>query len=225
MARSATQDTVERFRFKVLVIEDVLASQGFNLIQAIQGEQVKQIGAGFTEITIPKAEVNEINYRENLHANRFIKKPGLTRYEPVVFKKGVTNTRELYDWYKLVSNDAIGYSVTAQIVGAAQVPPAYPAQFRKDVLITSLGRDGTPLKSWVLLDAFPTGYKGGNDFDAQSNEKLIQELTVVFESMVEISGEDLQQLTSEADSAAAQASIAAALGFAASGGNAGGGIF
>lgn len=225
MARSATQDPVERFRFKVLVIEDILASQGMNLIQAIKGEQVKQIGAGFSEITIPKADITEINYRENLHANRFIKKPGLTRYEPVVFKKGVTNTRELYNWYKLVSNDAIGYSAASQVIGALQIPPTYPAQFRKDLLITSMDRSGTPVKSWVLLDAFPTGYKGANDFDSSSNEKLIQELTVVFEAMVEISGEDLQQLTDEADSAAAEASVAAALGFAASGGNAGGGIF
>lgn len=225
MARSSAQDPVERFRFKVLVIEDILASQGANLIQAIKGVQVKQIGAGFSEVTIPKAEVNEITYRENTHANRFIKKPGLTRYEPVVFKKGVTSTTELYDWYKLVSNDAIGYSVASLVVGALQVPPAYPAQFRKDILITSLDRSGQALKSWVLLDAFPTGYKGGNDFDSQSNEKLIAELTVSFEAMVEISGENLQQLTDEADSAAIHASIAAALGFTVSGGKIGGGIF
>lgn len=226
MARSASQDPIERYRFKVLVIEDILASQGANLIAAIKGEQIVQIGGGFAEVTLPRAEINTIVYRENIHATRFVKKPGLTRYDPILLKKGVTADKSLYEWYKLVNNDAIGYSVSAEIVGSAlQVPPAYPSNFRKDLMITSMDREGKAVKSWVVLDAWPVSFKPGNDFDAQASEKLIAELGICFEAMVEISGEDLSALTDEADSAAANASIAAALGFAVSGGNSGGGLF
>lgn len=225
MARSASQDPTERFRYKVLVIEDILASQGANLIAAISGQQVVQIGGGFSEVQLPKAETGTITYRENIHTTRFIKKPGLTRYEPILLKKGVTADKALYEWYKLVNNDAIGYSVSAEIVGALSIPPVYPGNFRKDLMITVMDREGTAIKSWVLLDAWPCSFKPGNDLDAQSNEKLIAELGICFEAWVEISGEDISALTSEADSAAASASIAAALGFTLSGGNSGGGLF
>ena len=227
MARSADQDPIERFRYKVLVIDDILTSQGANLLATIKGQtHAVQIGGGFSEVQLPKAEITSIKYRENIHATRFQKKPGLTRYEPILLKKGVTADKSLYNWYKLVNNDAIGYSLSAELVGnALQIPPVYPANFRKDLMITSYDRTGKALKSWVLFDCFPTSFKPGNDLDAQASEKLIAELGVSFEAMVEISGESLQALIDESDVAAAQASLAAALGFTLSGGKSGGGIF
>lgn len=243
MARSATIDPVDRFRFRVTVIEDLIASQGGNALQTIKqmidassfgsGDTLSsiqekaalemQIGGGFSEVTLPKADTSIITYRENIHATRFIKKPGLTRYEPIVLKKGATSSLELYNWFCLVNNDAIGYSLTAELVGnALQLAPAYPANFRKDLMITSLYRDGTPVKSWIVLDAFPVMYKPG-DFDASSNEKLISELAISFEAFVEIPLDKLSSLTAAADKAAANASIAAALGLTLS--KSGGGFF
>lgn len=248
MARSATEDPVERFRFRVSVLGDILASQGgngaalINLKQLLQasafgsGETVgsqqetakikSQIGAsGFSEVTLPKSDTAIITYRENIHATRFIKKPGLTRYEPIILKKGVTSSLDLYNWAKLVNNDAIGYSMTAELVGnALSIPPVYPANFRKNLMITSLDREGNAVKSWVVLDAWPSSYKGGNDLDANSNEKLIAELGLSFEAYVEIPGSSISTLTKMADDAAAQASIAAALGISLSGGKSGGGF-
>lgn len=217
MARSANTDPIDRFRFKVLVIEDILASQGFG---NATGNTVTQIGGGFSEIALPKADTNTISYRENIHPTRFIKKPGLTRYDPVILKRGAVADRSLYEWYKLVNNDAIGFSVTAEIVGGAlSIPPVYPVHFRKDLMIISLDREGNAIKSWVLLEAFPVSFKPGNDLDAQSNEKLITELGLSFEAMVEIEGSNITSLTDEADAAAKAASVAAALGFAINGGN------
>lgn len=225
MARSSSQDPADRFRYKVLVIEDILASQGANLVNAIRGNAPVQIGGGFSEVTLPKTDTSIIPYRENIHAHRFIKKPGLNRYEPITLRKGVTTDKSLYEWYKLVNNDAIGYSISAEIVGSAlAIPPKYPARFRKDLMITSLDREGSAIKSWVLLDCWPTSFKPGNDLDAQANEKLIAELGICFEAWVEISGEQLSELTHEADEAAAAAAVSAALGLFVSGGTTGGGF-
>lgn len=225
MARSALSDPLDRFRFKVIVIEDILASQGANILSILKSKTPPGLGGGFSEIQLPKADTGVIVYRENLHATRFIKKPGLTRYEPISFKRGATSSLELYNWFSLVNNDAIGYSLTSELVGnALQLSPAYPANFRKDLIITSVDREGNAIKSWVVLDAFPVSYKPG-DFDANANEKLISELSIAFESFVEIPQDKLSALTDAADQAAANASIAAALGFTFSGGKSGGGFF
>jgi len=225
MARSSKVDPADRFRFRVTVLEEGLSTLTSNFFATLQGEQIKQIGTGFSEITLPKADVSEIFYRENLNPHRFMKKPGLTRYEPITLKKGVTSDRELYNWFKKVSNDAIGYSVGADLVAAFQIAPSYPNFSRKDLLISSLDRTGQVVKCWVILDAFPIGYKGGNDFDANSSEKLIQELTLTFEAFVELQDEDLTELTKEAKKAAADASTVVAAGFTISDGNSGGGLF
>lgn len=218
MARSAKNDPVERFRYKVVIIEDILASQGLNLLKAIKGEQVIQIGGGFSEVTLPKSTTGVITYRENIHATRFIKKPGLTKYDPIILKKGVTTDMSLYAWYNLVNNDAIGFSALAEIVKDLAVPPKYPVEFRKDLMITLLDRESNAVKSWVVLEAFPVHFKPGNDLDATSNEKLIAELGLEYEAWVEIAGDDLQALTDAADEAAISSSITAALGFSIAGG-------
>jgi phage tail-like protein len=216
MARVSSSDPLDRFRFRVIVIEDILASQGFG---NVTGNTVKQIGGGFSEITLPKADTTTISYRENIHPTRFIKKPGLTRYDPIVLRRGVVLDRSIYEWYKLINNDAIGFSVTAEIVGSAlAIPPVYPIHFRKDLMISCLDREGNAVKSWVLLEAFPVSFKAGNDLDAQANEKLITELGLSFEAMVEIEGSNITSLTDEADAAAYAASIAAAVGFVVNGG-------
>jgi phage tail-like protein len=216
MARSSEKDITDKFRFIVLVIEDLLGNN-------VGSDDT--ITCGFSQITIPEASVTTITYRENLHAQRFIKKPGLVKYTPLVLQKGSTKSRQLYNWFTLVNNDAIGYGVAAQINGALQIPPVYPAKFRKDLLVSSLDRAGNAVKSWVFLDAFPVGYKGANDFDANANEKLIEQLSIEFEAMVEIVGNDLQSLADEAFTAAQKASVAAAANFILSGGSSGGGIF
>lgn len=222
MARPASSDPLDRFRFRVTFVTSNAQSGALTILKTIKGEgdDLKDsISAGFSEVEIPTSNITEITYRENIQPNRLMKKPGLTRYDPIVLKKGATLSRELYDWYKLVSNDAIGYSIAGTLVNALSIPPVYPALFRKDLIITALDRAGNAAKSWVVLDAFPIGYKGGNNFDASSSEKLIAELTITFESFVEISGDDLQALQDEANDAAKSASIAAALGFGLAGGN------
>ena len=116
--------------------------------------------------------------------------------------------------------------MSAEIVGDALFfPPVYPADYRKDLMITLVDRAGAAVKSWVILDAWPCSFKPGNDLDANASEKLITEIGICFEAWVEISGESIRALTDESDKAARKASVAAALGFIVNGGNAGGGIF
>ena len=74
MARSATNDPLTKFRFTITVVSIDLSINGLaSTIGGLSGQNTFAKNnlailarAGFSEITLPKATVNEINYRENL---------------------------------------------------------------------------------------------------------------------------------------------------------------
>jgi len=188
MARSATLDPIEKFRFKVTVISlDISAVAAVDALGIINKKFSIISRAGFSEVTLPKATINEISYRENIDNQRFSKIPGLTKYEPVILKRGATDNRDLYKWYKLVHDDMALLGV-AQELTKDSTAPVQSENFRKEVIITSLDREGNPIKQWMLFNAFPVSYKGGNDLSANIEEKLIEELTLTYEWFLELEG-------------------------------------
>lgn len=223
MARSASQDPVDRFRFQIEIFED---AQSFSFSNTLTvNDSPGSIRAGFSEATLPKANVGEIKYRENIDSQRYIKKPGLVTFDPIVFRRGSTDNRDLYNWYTLVNNDINALSVANELLASVAIPPVYPAGFRKDLKITSYDRAGNPVKSWLVFNAWPTGYKGGNDFSSAAEEKLIEEITLSYEAFVELPGNgDVKEAEKESKKAAADSSIVAAAGIAIGGGK-NGGIF
>lgn len=203
MARSAKEDPVEKFRFRVSVIaiSPTLAGAVETLpgvINTILGrnDSQKSLAAqtrvfmrlGFSNVTLPRTTISEIPYRENIDHNRFTKQPGLVRYEPVLLKRGVTKNRDMYDWLRLV-NDEIALLATAQELGKdSKYPTVQSEAFRKDVIIEVLDREGNPIKGWYLFNAWPTSYKPGDDLDAEAEQKLVEELTLTYELFLELEG-------------------------------------
>ena len=202
MARSSAEDPIEKFRFTVTVFSldlsvsgafDALGLIGSSLLPSKGGKELASKFAvlsknGFSEITLPKANVSEINYRENTDSQRFIKIPGLARYEPISLRRGVTDNRNLYNWYRLVNDDTLLRSAAAELSQDHVAPPTQTDTFRKEVLITGHDRSGNVTKQWMLFNAFPISYKGGNDFKSDSDEKLIEEITLTYESFLEVAG-------------------------------------
>jgi len=199
MARSSVTEPVEKFRFKVTFL-----SLGFD---ANFEELV--IPAGFTEVTIPKANVNVMEYRENSDMNRTIKIPGLISYDPVVLRKGVTTDKSLYNWYKQVHNDVTNLSAANEVLAGINIVPVHSPDFRREMLITSLDREGNAVKHWMCFNCFPVSYQGGDSFNAQDNGKLIEELTITYEAMAELQGKTvldaIQDLTEESTKAGIEA--------------------
>lgn len=208
MARSAVQDPVEKYRFRVTVISiDLSLSALADGVGAVGNNQFGVITrAGFSSVGLPKVNVKTINYRENIDNPRFLKMPGLVTYDPITLSRGVTGSKDLYDWYRLV-NDEMALMAVAQELGRdSRFSPKQSARFRKDVIIEVLGRDegvgSTPglfgedqgsseaqvVKGWMLFNAFPVGYKGGNDLDALTEDKLIEEMTLDYEMFIEFEG-------------------------------------
>lgn len=195
MARSSVSDPIEKFRFRVTII-----SLDVNVISAVDALSNIKVGsfsheglklisrAGFSKVSTPKVSINEIQYRENIDNARFIKVPGLAKYEPITLSRGVTSNRNLYDWFRLVNEEIALLASAQELSKDAQFSISQSENFRKDVIIEALDRAGNPVKAWYLFNAWPSAYSPGNDLDANSEEKLVEEITLTYEFFLELEG-------------------------------------
>ena len=207
MARTSKDDPIEKFRFRVHVINIDLSVKatietlaGSGALSSIGGKKTNKnltnvskklalLGrSGFSEVTLPKVTINEMTYRENIDAFRFSKGPGLVRYEPVVFKRGVTSNRDLYDWYRLVNEELLLLSVAQELSRDTKMFPLQSENFRRDIIIEVLSRDSKPIKAWYLFNAFPIEFSPGDSLNAMSDEKLIEEIKLTYEFFLELEG-------------------------------------
>jgi phage tail-like protein len=196
MARSSKADPVERFRFRVTVISVDLSLE--STITTIAGlsssgtffkEKLAIVSrAGFSKVDLPKATIKPIVYRENVDNLRSIKVPGLAVYDDVTLSRGVTKSRDLYDWFRLVNEELALLNVANELVSSQNFIPTQSDTFRKDVIIEVLDRQGEPIKAWYLFNAWPTTYTPGNSLDASAEEKLVEELTLTYEFFLELEG-------------------------------------
>ncbi len=196
MARSSSDDPVEKFRFRVTVISiDLSVTGALETIAGLSGggtafkDKLAIFSrAGFSSIGLPKANVGEMTYRENIDNLRSIKTPGLVKFDPITLSRGTTANRDMYDWYRLVNEEIALLSVAGELARDTVFSPAQSDNFRKDVIIEVLDRQGNPTKAWYLFNAWPSVYNPGNDLNAASEEKLIENLTLTYEYFIEIEG-------------------------------------
>lgn len=218
MARSSTKDPIEKFRFRVTVVAiDLSVTGGLDTIAGLSGsgtffkEKFAVVSrAGFSQVTLPKANVGEITYRENIDNQRSIKVPGLVKFDPVTLSRGVTASRDLYDWYRLVNDELALLSVANELGRDSIKTPIQNDNFRKDVIIEVLNRKGEPIKAWYLFNAWPTVYVPGNDLDASSEEKLVESLTLTYEHFIELEG-GVEGLAKELARGAGQVAVGSVL--------------
>jgi phage tail-like protein len=129
--------------------------RNFNFLVEIQG--ITQ--AGFTDCSGFGASNDPIEYREGGHVTSPRKLPGMTKYTNITLKWGLTDSRELYDWFRDVVNGKIE---------------------RKNGSIIVRDLDGTPKVRWNFYNAWPTKFDHP-DFSAKSNDVAIDTLELVVE--------------------------------------------
>ena len=113
--------------------------------------------AGFAEVTGIQAETETEEYREggvNDHVHKF---PRLTRYPNLVFKRGLTESAELWNWYGNV------------VDGRVQ---------RKNGAILLVDRTGEPAWRWEFVQAYPVKWTGP-DLRGDGNATAIETLELV----------------------------------------------
>jgi phage tail-like protein len=119
-------------------------------------------GASFSEVTIPDASIDVVEYREGgdrVSSSR--KLPGQSRFGNVVLRRGVTRELDLYQWFRAVLN------------GELQ---------RRDVLIILESAEREPVGTWRVLRAWPCRYESPT-FDAQASDVAIETLELACEGI------------------------------------------
>lgn len=130
--------------------------KNFNFRVEIDGISV----AGFSEVSGIGSEVEIIEYREGGdHVTR--KLPGLRKFSNVTLKRGMTASRDLYNWHR------------ALLQGTLQ---------RRSAVIVLLDDERAEVARWQLRDAFPQKYEGPR-LSAKNSEVAIETLVLCCEQV------------------------------------------
>jgi len=195
MARAASSDPLEKFRFRVysLTASEDNQEEG-KILDSNNNEitvSISQADAiGFSTVQLPKLTTNKISYREG---DNFINvsslSPGLSSTEDITFSKGVAkNDSTNFSWfYQWASSVHIGTDTTSDfnyIDGNKSATEN--ALSRRHLRIVMLDRTGKWAKVWDVYNAFPVQFTPGSDLDASADDgKSIESLTIAYESFKE----------------------------------------
>ena len=116
--------------------------------------------AAFTSVSGLAAEAEVIEYRE-LGGPQSIKLPGRIRYPNVTLRRGLTTSRDLWNWWQTVRDGTIQ---------------------RRTVLIALLDDSGQPVLRWTLREAWPAKWEL-SELDASKTEVAIETLELAHEGL------------------------------------------
>jgi len=122
--------------------------------------------AGFAKYSELSVEVATVQYFEggSILPN---KSPGRLTFPDVTLERGVTQDRDLFDWFQDVAITSSGLGLT---------DPGY----KRNLDIVQLDRDGTTLRRWTLYRAWPVKFVAG-EWDAEADENVIEKVTLTFD--------------------------------------------
>ena len=124
----------------------------------------------FSAVSGLSMSVEVETYQEGGENNYEHKFPGRVTWENLVFKRGITNDNNLFNWFELTVGP--GFMLTDSFS-------------RATAGVTMLSANGKRLRSWVIQDAFPVRWKGP-DFDANNDEVPTEELEVAHHGFTSI---------------------------------------
>jgi phage tail-like protein len=92
--------------------------------------------------------------------------PGRVKFTPISLSIGATDNKELYLWRQ-------------QVIDATADSGQPDAEYKRNVAILVLDRNGKEKRRYNLFEAFPTKYVAG-EFDAGAEENIIEEITLTY---------------------------------------------
>ena len=131
--------------------------RNFNFLVEIGG--VTQ--AGFTDCSGFGSTTDPIEYREGGENTTVRKLPGMTKHTNITLKWGLTDSTELYDWYRNI--------VTGKVD-------------RRNGSIVVLDLEGKETIRWNFFQGWPTKWDGP-DFSAKGTDVAIETLEIAHEGI------------------------------------------
>ena len=159
------------FNFKVYLFEDskdkMLCEGEFSEVQGL-------------EVTMePRAiQVGGQNWGE-------VQRVGLTKFSPVVLKRGVTSTDDLWFWFDGITNGTnYGKRLQGEIHVLDPKIPTAPksAEESGQAEENEKKKQRKTLVVWKLSDVLPTRFKGP-DLSSMANQVAIEEVTLVHQGL------------------------------------------
>jgi len=120
--------------------------------------------ASFSECTIPDISSDPIEYRTGDDPPTQRKIPGLIKYSNLVLKFGITDSLDIYNWYKEAILDS-----------------KYNSS-RKNVSVVLMNEENKETNRWDFINCLPTKYDAP-DLKAGGNEIAIETLEIAHEGM------------------------------------------
>lgn len=117
--------------------------------------------AHFSEVSGFDITTDAIDYREGDEPTHVRKLPGLNKFGNVTLKRGITDSMDLYNWYKEV------------VAGKIQ---------RQTVAIVVLAEDGADKARFQISEAWPNKYDP-MDLNAKGNDVSIETIELVNEGV------------------------------------------
>lgn len=118
--------------------------------------------AGFQEVAGLVVETEVIEYREGGDKINAVRKiPGMNRYSNITLKRGYTQDRSLWNWYKTVLDGAVQRSSGS-------------------VVLLDSGRN--PVLRWKFREGWPCKWEGPC-LNGQTNEIAIETLVIAHEGL------------------------------------------
>lgn len=183
MARSAKVDPLEKFRFAV------------SWSNGEGSESTGLVRVGFHDIQMPKRSTTKTSYREGIDPDINQVSAGLSSMEDVVMSRGVIiedANGEFYKWMSAIHQPTAGHVGREAVLARGK---AGLNDYKKDVTIQLLDREGNVARQWVLYNAFPINFAPGSDLNAgEDGEKSMEALTLAYE--------DFKELTTSGDAKA-----------------------
>lgn len=117
--------------------------------------------AGFVQCSGLVAETEVIDYRLGNDKAPVRKLPGVHKFSNVTLKRGITKDRQLWDWYKSVSDGAVR---------------------RRSVAIVLMDDAGNDVVRWIVHNAWPAKYEGPT-LNGCANDVAIETLELAHEGL------------------------------------------
>lgn len=123
--------------------------------------------AGFQNCSELQAELAVI---EQFEGGRLTpnKSPGRVTVSDLTLERGATSDRDLWDWFKKV----VDMNANAGLVDD---------QFKRDLEIVQLDRDGTPLVRWAVYGSWPSTFVAGS-WDNDADENVMESVTLTIDT-------------------------------------------
>ena len=132
--------------------------RNFNFAVEIDGVEA----AGFSEVLMPDAWVHVIEYREGTDLRSAPRKlAGRAAHANVVVRRGLTDDRGLWDWWRAIRDGALD---------------------RRDAAIVLLDSERKPVWRWALENAWPVRY-AISPLVAEGNDVVLETVELAFERL------------------------------------------